>query len=243
MQLLVRLPDPDPLTCFFFFVFIQLDDWVLCRIHKKSNDFHQLSSSEQEQQEGSSTVEQESPKSESVEHEHEHDPFQFHHQRLAMTKSCSLTDLLNSIDYSALSQILDGPPVDGSEAVLPQQSPLIYPTMTTQTHQALNYNNNNLNLPHTNAASSEFVVANNCNNGVNVNKRKRMVISSAAMNDGAAESLDDGSNGFGRKLMKVLPSDSTNHFGSSSYCNQQVVDTSGLFQYSSLLNYPFLEMQ
>jgi len=216
---------------------MQLDDWVLCRIHKKSNDF-QLSSDHQEQeQEGSSTVEQESPKPESL--ELEHDQFQFH--QTMMTKSCSLTDLFNSIDCSALSHLLDGPAVDGGEALPQQNPPIIYPTTTTQTHQALNYNNNNnlnnshLNLPNKNAACSEYVVANNNCNNDGVNKRKRMT---AAMNDGA-ESFHDGSNGFSRKP-KVLPTDSRN---SSSYCNQQVVDTSGLFQYSSLLSYPFLEMQ
>ncbi|CAD6258577.1 unnamed protein product [Miscanthus lutarioriparius] len=222
---------------------MRLDDWVLCRIHKKSNDF-QLSSDHQEQeQEGSSTVEQESPKPEPL----EHDQFQFH--QTTLTKSCSLTDLLNSIHYSsALSQVLDGP-VDGSEALPQQNPPLIYPTTTHETHQALNYNNNNNNnhlisLPHTKATacSADSVVANNCNNGVN--KRKRMT--TAAMNDGV-ESFDYGSNGFSSKP-KVLPTDSRNssHLGStssSSYCNQQVVDTSGLFQHSSLLSYPFLEMQ
>jgi hypothetical protein len=231
------------------FVYVwQLDDWVLCRIHKKRNDF-QLSSDHQEQeqeQEGSSTVEQESPKPEPL----EHDQFQFH--QTTLTKSCSLTDLLNSFDYSALSQILDGP-VDGSEALPQQNPPLIYPATTHETHQALNYNNNNnlnnnnnhvISLPHTNATacSADSIVASNCNNGLN--KRKRMTTD--AMNDGV-ESFDYGSNGFSRKP-KVLPTDSRNssHLGStssSSYCNQQVVDTSGLFQYSSLLSYPFLEMQ
>jgi hypothetical protein len=65
----------------------------------------------------------------------------------------------------------------------------------------------------------------------------------------AESSALDGSSSsnFSRKLK--LPSDSIrssshSHFGSttSSYCNQQLVDTSG-FQHSSLLSYPFLEMQ
>jgi hypothetical protein len=64
--------------------------------------------------------------------------------------------------------------------------------------------------------------------------------------DGAESSFDDGSSNSSRKLK--LPSDSRSgghsHLGSttSSYCNQQLVDTSG-FQHSSLLSYPFLEMQ
>jgi len=230
---------------------MRLDDRVLCRIHKKSNDFQfqLLSEQEQEQeQDGSSTVEQESPKSESLEQEQ----FQFQlHQTttLTMTKSCSLTDLLNSIDYSALSQILADGPVDGNQEQLPQPQqnppPLIYTTTTHETHQALinNYNNNNnklnsshLNyLPHTNAACSDYVVVanNNYDNGVNKRKRMMMMTAAGAMDEGA------GSNGFSKKLKAVLPTDSKN----SSYCNQQVVDTSGLFQYSSLLSYPFLEMQ
>ncbi|CAL4989856.1 unnamed protein product [Urochloa decumbens] len=206
---------------------MRLDDWVLCRIHKKSNNFH---FSEQDQE--GSTVEEESflnnksaasPKSEA---NNDHDD-QFQPTAMTMSKSYSITDLLNTIDYSTLSQLLDEPP-------------LIYPT-TTQTNQELNYNNNNVNSSHFNLpqvdACSDYVAPNNCN-GL---KRKRVMTM-----DGAESSFDDGSSNFSRKLLK-LPSDSRSgshsHFGStSSYCNQQVVDTSG-FQYSSLLSYPFLEMQ
>ncbi|RLN00489.1 NAC transcription factor 29-like [Panicum miliaceum] len=212
---------------------MRLDDWVLCRIHKKSNNF-QFSDQDQE----GSTVEEESldnnlngasPKSEAND-DHDH---QFHPTTMTMSKSYSITDLLNTIDYSALAQLLDGP--------AEPEPPLIYPT-TTQTHEALlNYNNNvnnnsHFNLPQVDACSSDYVAPNNCN-GL---KRTRVMTM-----DGAESSFDDGSSNFSRKLK--LPSDSRSsghgHFGStSSYCNQQLVDTSG-FQYSSLLSYPFLEMQ
>jgi len=217
---------------------MRLDDWVLCRIHKKSNNF-QLSDQDQE----GSTVEEESlnnkmngtitasPKSEANNDGHDH---QFHQTTMAMNKSYSITDLLNTIDYSALSQLLDAP--------AEPEPPLIYPTTTQTHHEALlNYNNyvnnSHFNLPQVDAYSDH--VATNCN-GL---KRKRVMTM-----DGAESSFDDdGSSNFSRKLLK-LPSDSRSsshsHFGSttSSYCNQQLVDTSG-FQYSSVLSYPFLEMQ
>ncbi|CAN6339440.1 unnamed protein product [Urochloa humidicola] len=209
---------------------MRLDDWVLCRIHKKSNNF-QFSDQDQD----GSTVEEESlnnnnmnstisaasPKSE-LANDHD-DP-----ATMTMSKSFSITDLLNTIDYSTLSELLDEPP-------------LIYPTTTTQTNQAIINNNSNVNNSHLNNlaqvdAWSDHVAPPNCN-GL---KRKRVMTM-----DGAESSFDDGSNSFSRKLLK-LPSDSRgshSHFGStSSYCNEQLVDTSG-FQYSSLLSYPFLEMQ
>nr|CAB3488926.1 unnamed protein product [Digitaria exilis] len=209
---------------------MRLDDWVLCRIYKKNNNF-QFSDQEQD----GSTVEEEislnnnlnngagaaSPKSEANDHD------QFH--PTTMSKSCSITDLLNTIDCSALSQLLDGP--------VEAEPPLIYPT-TTQTHQSFNYNNNvntnHFNLPQVEACS-DYVAA-NCN-GL---KRKRV------MTMDGAESFDDGSSNFSTKLK--LPGDSRSshsHFvgSTSSFCNQQqLVDTSG-FQYSSLLSYPFLQMQ
>ena len=159
---------------------------------------------------------------------------QFHPTTMTMNKSYSITDLLNTIDYSALSQLLDAP--------TEPEPPLIYPTTTQTHHEALlNYNNyvnnSHFNLPQVDAYSDH--VATNCN-GL---KRKRVMTM-----DGAESSFDDdGSSNFSRKLLK-LPSDSRSsrhsHFGSttSSYCNQQLVDTSG-FQYSSVLSYPFLEMQ
>ena len=159
---------------------------------------------------------------------------QFHPTTMTMNKSYSITDFLNTIDYSALSQLLDAP--------AEPEPPLIYPTTTQTHHEALlNYNNyvnnSHFNLPQVDAYSDH--VATNCN-GL---KRKRVMTM-----DGAESSFDDdGSSNFSRKLLK-LPSDSRSsshsHFGSttSSYCNQQLVDTSG-FQHSSLLSYPFLEMQ
>ncbi|RLM48683.1 NAC transcription factor 29-like [Panicum miliaceum] len=200
---------------------MRLDDWVLCRIHKKSNNF-QFSDQDQE----GSTVEEESLNNNMNGANDDHD-HQFH-QTMTMSKSYSITDLLNNIDYSALSQLLDGP----AEA---DEPPLIYPT-TAQTHQALlNYNNNvnndsHFGSPQVDDARSDYVAPANCNDL----KRKRMMAT-----DGAESSFDDGSSNFSAIKLK-LPSDSRSS-GTSSYCNQQLVDTSGFhFQYSSLLSYPFL---
>ncbi|XP_062182942.1 NAC transcription factor 29-like [Phragmites australis] len=211
---------------------MRLDDWVLCRIHKKSNNFQLFSDQEQE----GSTVEEDSlvsnmnttgapsPKSEARGEDDES------FRPTSMSKSCSLTDLLDTIDYSALSQLL----LDGSSSDAPvdepQQSPLIYPTPACH---ALNYNVNssNISMPPQVDAYSDYIA--NCN-GV---KRKRMM----TMDGANSFAFDDGIS-FTKKLQ--LPSDSrSGHFGStSSYCNQQLVETSG-FQYNSLLSNPFLEMQ
>lgn len=223
----------------------QLDDWVLCRIHKKSNN---LQISDHQDQEGSTVEEDYSlnnnnmnsttappPKSEALDH-------QFHQSTMSMSKSCSLTDLLNTIDdCSTLSQLLLDAPAE----------PLMYPMTTTQTHQSsLNYNNDDsvnksqhyylTSLPQVvDACSDYFGAAANCN-GL---KRKRVMTT----DDGAEESLldDGGNNSFSRKLK--LPSNSTRSSSSrfGSYCNQQqlVDDTSGFFQHSSLLSYPFIQMQ
>ncbi|KAL6597406.1 hypothetical protein ACP70R_046846 [Stipagrostis hirtigluma subsp. patula] len=212
---------------------MRLDDWVLCRIHKKSNNF-QFSDQEQED----STVEEDStinnmnataepsPKSEAI----DHDPF--HQATMSMSKSCSLTDLLNSIDYSTLSQLL----LDGSSdapADEPSQSPLIYPTPAWQ---AVKYNNNVINsqinsMPQVDARSDYFASYSNDL------KRKRMMTM-----DGAG-SFDDGSNNLTKKLQMPCDSRGGNFGSTSSYCNQQIVDTSG-FQYSSsLLSHPFLNQQ
>lgn len=72
---------------------LQLDDWVLCRIYKKSS---QLNSAEHEQEDSGvedsyvSSLPNSSPKN-----------------SLKLPKSSSLTDLLDSVDYSALSRLLE----------------------------------------------------------------------------------------------------------------------------------------
>ncbi|GJN28429.1 hypothetical protein PR202_gb16552 [Eleusine coracana subsp. coracana] len=210
---------------------MRLDDWVLCKIYKKSNNFQ---FSDQEQEEGS-TVEEDSslnnnnnihsPKSEEA--AHASDDHQFH-PHLSMTKSCSLTDLLNTIDYSTLSQLF----LDAPAEVEPQQSPLIY--TTPPACQPLNMNNNNsINIiPQSDVLCSGYGAS---YNGL---KRKRVMTT-----DGAG-SFDDGSS-----LMKKLqlPSDSrsSTFFGgsSSSYCNQQLAETDSNFQYSALLSHPFQNQQ
>jgi hypothetical protein len=247
-------------------VCFQLDDWVLCRIHKKSNNFQ---FGDPEQEEGSSTVEEESlnnninsaasPKSDANDGDRDDDDHQFQFQAAAaattttmsMSKSYSITDLLNTIDYTALSQLLDEPP-------------LIYPTTeTAQSHHQAALHSYNSNAMMNNNSHSinnllpqvDYVLnapPDNCNGGLM--KRKRVM----TVDGGGAESpssFDDGSSSsFSTKLLKKLPSDSarsSGHFagsmsgGGGSYCNQQqLVDTtSGGFQYSSLLSYPFLEMQ
>ena len=129
---------------------MQLDDWVLCRIHKKCiSNLPNFSSSDQEQE--SSTVEDShntntvsSPKSEA--HDGDGDD-QVQLQQfcpMAMTKSCSITDLLNTVDYAELSQLLlDGGSSSDAAALAayqPPESPLIYGQPPWQT---LNYNNSN----------------------------------------------------------------------------------------------------
>lgn len=72
---------------------LQLDDWVLCRIYKKSSH---LNSAEHEQEDSGvedsyvSSLPNSSPKN-----------------SLTLPKSSSLTDLLDSVDYSALSRLLE----------------------------------------------------------------------------------------------------------------------------------------
>ncbi|KAL6642178.1 hypothetical protein ACP70R_020359 [Stipagrostis hirtigluma subsp. patula] len=215
---------------------MRLDDWVLCRIHKKSNNF-QFSDQEQE----GSTVEEDSalnnsmdaiaapsPKSEAI----DHDPF--HQATLSMSKSCSLTDLLNTIDYSALSQLL----LDGSSdapADEPTQSPPIYPTPS---FQSLHHFNNNVNNSHISSTPQVDARSDYFANYSNDLKRKRMMTTM----DGAG-SFDGGSNNLSKKLQMPCDSRSGNFGSTSSYCNQQLVDTSG-FQYSSsLLSHPFLNHQ
>ncbi|XP_062196925.1 NAC transcription factor 29-like [Phragmites australis] len=214
---------------------MRLDDWVLCRIYKKSNNF-QFSDQEQE----GSTMEEDyslnnsmnsavasSPKSEAAADD------QLHPATMNMSKSCSLTDLLNTIDYSALSQLLLDGSSDAPAEAEPQQSPLIYPT-GIPAYQELNYNHN-VNNRHI-SMTPQVDASSYCSINYNGMKRNNVIMPM----DGAG-SFDDGSN-FVKKLQ--LPSDSRNgNIGStSSYCNQQLVDTSS-FQYSSLLSHPFLNQQ
>ncbi|WVZ54704.1 hypothetical protein U9M48_005463 [Paspalum notatum var. saurae] len=247
---------------------MRLDDWVLCRIYKKTNDFSSLHLiSDQLEQEASSTVEEEdsssalatnnintaatlaSPSSlKSEAHDHDHHQFLQTRTPTTMSKSCSLTDLLNTIDGSALSQmlLLDGG--GGPEEVDAHAEPLIYypPQGTTaHTHQQSLINNNNNNNNNNNVmnggggggSSSHFISTNNLlptravdacsdNNGLMMKRKRTMT----AMDDGAAgSSLDSDDDGISKKLMKLLPSDSRNPVvGSSaagSYCNQLLVDT------------------
>ncbi|KAJ1273924.1 hypothetical protein BS78_05G022700 [Paspalum vaginatum] len=271
---------------------MRLDDWVLCRIYKKSNDFSSSSSSsshldlQQEQEEASFTVEDDSslanninsvaatlaspsassPKSEAQLH---HDGHQFCQSQAPtpMSKSCSLTDLLNTIDFSALPQMLLPDGGGGPEADA-HAEPLIYhPELGTTAHthlqQSLNYyNNNNNNLMNDSSSSSHFVgntllpprAVDACcsdDNGLMMLKRKRTV--TAAMDGAAGSSLLEDDDGSSKKL-KLLPSDSTNPVG--SYCNQLLVDTNNAadfqFQFQpscSLMTTttttynPFLQMQ
>ncbi|TVU50664.1 hypothetical protein EJB05_02043 [Eragrostis curvula] len=190
---------------------MRLDDWVLCRIYKKSNNF-QFSDQEQE----GSTVEEDtslnnnmngvpSPKSETAHTTDDRFP------PLSMTKSYSLTDFFNTIDYSTLSELLLDVPA-GPE---PQQSPLIY---TTPASHSLNDVNNSINMPQVDALYSDY--------GANYNGLKRARIMTV---DGVS-SFDDGSS-FTKKMQ--LPNDSR------SGCNQQLAEASSSFQYSNLLSHPF----
>ena len=253
-----------------FFWFHQLDDWVLCRIHKKSNDF-QLSDQEQEKE--GSTVEEldtlanttntdnsmnDSTETTTLGH---HD--QLRHETAAMTtmsKSCSLTDLLNSIDYASLSQMFLDIPAEAEEPAQQQSTPLIYPPATQiTTHQAAlsnnnNYDNNVMNNSNLPIAAVDAVIAGSDNSGVKKRNKRVMAVDGAA----AESCFDDGSSdSFSSKKLK-LPSDSriAGHFGTTAssyyYCNNQLqlVDStmsrSGFHQYSSLLlssSNPFLSQQ
>ncbi|KAL6870618.1 hypothetical protein ACP4OV_014466 [Aristida adscensionis] len=216
---------------------MRLDDWVLCRIHKKSNNF-QFSDQEQE----GSTVEEDSlnnmntisppsPKSEALDHD------AFNHQpTMSMSKSCSLTDLLNTIDYSALSQLLLDGSADHVAADQPQQSPLIYPN-PTPAFQEYHYNKDVIN-GHVNISQVDASSDYSARYSGMVKRRRTMTM------DGAS-SFDDGSS-FTKKLQLPNGSRSSNDFGStSSYCNQQQIAeaTGSSFQYSSMMNNPFLNQQ
>jgi hypothetical protein len=146
-----------------------------------------------------------------------------------MIKSCSLTDLLNNIDYSALSQLLlDAPPAE-PEPQQQQQRPLVYTTPAC--HHPLNYM---VNEPQVDALCPDYG-ASYKNNGL---KRKRIM----TVVDGAS-SFDDGSR-LKEKLQ--LPSDSRSggtFFGNTSgYCNQLQLPEAGSssFQCNS---HPFLNQQ
>lgn len=95
----------------------QLDDWVLCRIYKKLN---YTLSTEPEQEDSAvedvfmpcltNTTPQNSPPK--------------------LPKSCSLTELVNNVDFSSLSQLLENPPDM-------EQGPIVYPS----SNQTFNHNN------------------------------------------------------------------------------------------------------
>jgi hypothetical protein len=219
----------------------QLDDWVLCRIYKKSNDFHFSD------QEGSSAVEEagssflnnnsvnggETETSLRYEKASKDD----HHPHPSMmTKSCSLTDLLNNIDYSALSQLLlDAPPAEPDEPQQQQQRPLIYPTPAA-CHHPLNHKVNE--QPQVDALCPDYGASYN-NNGL---KRKRIM---TAVDGAASAFFDDGSRS--KEKLQLQPSDSRcgggSFFGSTSgYCNQQLPEaaSSSFLQYNS---HPFMNQQ
>ncbi|KAM0905743.1 hypothetical protein ACQ4PT_017191 [Festuca glaucescens] len=137
---------------------MRLDDWVLCRIHKKCSSNLPSFSSDQEQEQESSTVEDShtnnntvsSPKSEALDGDGDDQVQLQQFCPMAMTKSCSITDLLNTVDYAELSQLLlDGGGSSSDAAAMaayqPLESPLIYGQPPWQ--QTLNYNNNHLDVP------------------------------------------------------------------------------------------------
>uniref|UniRef100_A0A0E0MBX4 NAC domain-containing protein n=1 Tax=Oryza punctata TaxID=4537 RepID=A0A0E0MBX4_ORYPU len=220
---------------------MRLDDWVLCRIHKKSNDFN--SSDQHDQEPEGSTVEQledihENNSSEApapADMNDEQPSFQPMTTMMSMSKSCSLTDLLNTIDCAALSQLL----LDGSSdaiAELPAPpSPLIY--STPHPNQTLNYtmNSSSSNMPH--AFESRLDHHDGYVNNYNGLRRKRMMACSAT-------SFDDGSSSDFVHVAKkplLLPSDSRGSSFGGGYCNQQLSETATGFQFQNgnMLNHPF----
>ncbi|XP_047048459.1 NAC transcription factor 29-like [Lolium rigidum] len=150
---------------------MRLDDWVLCRIHKKSSSNLPNFSSDQEQEQESSTVEDShttnnhntvsSPKSEALDGDGDDQVQLQQFCPMAMTKSCSITDLLNTVDYAELSQLLlDGGGGSSSDAAgamaafQPPESPLIYGQPPWQ--QTFNYNNNHLDVPQLDDANGKY---------------------------------------------------------------------------------------
>uniref|UniRef100_A0ACD5XQ45 Uncharacterized protein n=1 Tax=Avena sativa TaxID=4498 RepID=A0ACD5XQ45_AVESA len=138
---------------------MRLDDWVLCRIHKKCSSNLPNFSSDQEQEQESSTVEDShtnnngntvsSPKSEALDGDGDDQVQLQQFCPMAITKSCSITDLLNTVDYAELSQLLldgGGSSSDAAAGAMagfqPPESPLIYGQQPPW-QQTLNYNNNN----------------------------------------------------------------------------------------------------
>ncbi|KAL5204229.1 hypothetical protein ABZP36_009100 [Zizania latifolia] len=216
---------------------MRLDDWVLCRIHKKSNDF---SSDQHEHEPEGSTVDQ-------LEDIHEHNScsglapaadmneqpsLSSFQPMMNMSKSCSLTDLFNIIDCAELSQLLlGGSSSDVAEQLQPAAppSPLIY--ATPHPSFTLNYNMN----------SNDGIIDNNNTqhavddarldhhdgyvNNYNGPRRKRMMACSAL------SSFDDGSD-FAQVAKKPLLHDDSRGSSFGGYCNQQLAEITTGFEYS-----------
>ncbi|KAG8089213.1 hypothetical protein GUJ93_ZPchr0011g27385 [Zizania palustris] len=223
---------------------MRLDDWVLCRIHKKSNDF---SSDQHEHEPEGSTVDQQ------LEDIHEHiscsglapaahadmnePPSSSSFQPMMnMSKSCSLTDLLNTIDCAELSQLLlGGSSSDVAEHLQPAAppSPLIYAT-TPHPSLTLNYNmnsNNNGIIDNNNTQHAVVVDArldhhDGYVNNYNGPRRKRMMACSAL------SSFDDGSDFAQVEKKPLLHDDDSRGSSFVSYCNQQLAEITTGFQYS-----------
>uniref|UniRef100_J3N5N6 NAC domain-containing protein n=1 Tax=Oryza brachyantha TaxID=4533 RepID=J3N5N6_ORYBR len=218
---------------------MRLDDWVLCRIHKKSNDFSSSDQQEEQDQPEGSTVEQQEDNNSCSElaptSEHNEQPSFQPMAASSMSKSCSLTDLLNTIDCAALSQLL----LDGSSDMVSEPpappSPLIY-TNPCQTQTVLTYNmNNNNNIPSVLEARLDH--HDGYVNNYHGLRRKRMMACSSG-----STSFDDGRE-FVQQVAKkpLLPSGSRGSGFGGGYCNQQLAETTTTFQFQNgnLLSHPF----
>ncbi|KAL5204082.1 hypothetical protein ABZP36_008953 [Zizania latifolia] len=214
---------------------MRLDDWVLCRIHKRSNDF----STEQHEQEpeGSAADQQlqgiheinSSSELAAAADTNEQPSFQ---PMMNMSKSCSLTDLLNTIDCAELSRLLL---CSSSDVVVAEQppsppSPLIHLAAPPHPCQTLNYNINsnsiiNSNIPQVVEAQARQDHHDGYVNNYNGPRRKRMMACSAI------SSFDNGSESGLVAKKPVLPSHSRGgSFG--AYCNQQLAETMTGSQFS-----------
>lgn len=231
----------------FCFV-VQLDDWVLCRIHKKnsngSTNLHNFSSSSEHEheQEESSTVEESSmnntnmknnavasPKSEAFDGGNDEELQEL--RPMAIAKSCSITDLLNTVDYASLSHLLLDGAADTAayhdQLPAPEESPLIYtPPNPWQTLNNCSNNNNSSSLSYLNDDAIAVPQL--------AEQHDQYYYSSNGdqyVNGGTVKRKRSSGGGYCNQLQHQVSDDHLLAGNSSS---------SGGFQYSGMLMHPFL---
>ncbi|XP_010922870.1 NAC domain-containing protein 2 [Elaeis guineensis] len=124
---------------------MRLDDWVLCRIYKKSN--HTLSMDRQQEDISVEDVFMPSLTNTTPQNNPPHLP-----------KSCSLTDLLENVDFSALSQLLE------NTADIPsfQQDQVVHPSSDQPfINNSSSSNRSNIFIPQLSQTESPVLPAEN----------------------------------------------------------------------------------